>query len=528
VEHLGKEILRVRGDLGIDEVERQRDIRGSLILQNREDETTEEEGADEKDGNPDEFDGETRRPEDGVDGAEETPPERWPEKIRRRELSCRNPERLRVILGLVADEGASDGTMVQGEEPELQQEPRTEDEEEASASCGVGKPLFRHGQIVSRGSSKPGEEEETPNRQGGVVTLSSVGVRILFLSDTHLGIDLPSRPRVERRRRGDDFFESFERAIEPAIRGETDVVVHGGDLFYRSRVPAWLAGRVFERLEDLADSGVDVFWVPGNHERSVVPRGLLLTHPNVRVFDRPRTFTISRRGLDLALSGFPYTPGIRDEFMSLVAATGHLETRANVRLLCIHQLVEGARVGPVDFTFRSGHDVVRGADVPPGFAAILSGHVHRFQVLERDLAGRRLLSPVLYPGSIERTSFAERHERKGFLVLEVVADLEAAGGSARWEFRELPVRPMVDVDLDAGGVDASTIGARLRDSLSRLDPASVVRIRLLGTPSPEALRALGAAALRSAAPETMSVTLAWRDASPVHGSRESALRPSGR
>ncbi len=58
-------------------------------------------------------------------------------------------------------------------------------------------------------------------------------VRVLFVSDTHLGFDLPLRPRsfVERRRRGPDFFACFERALEPALRGDdADVVVHGGDL----------------------------------------------------------------------------------------------------------------------------------------------------------------------------------------------------------------------------------------------------------------------------------------------------------
>jgi predicted phosphodiesterase len=55
-------------------------------------------------------------------------------------------------------------------------------------------------------------------------------MRVLFVSDTHLGFDLPSRPRVVRRRRGDDFFWNFERALESARVGEVDVVVHGGDL----------------------------------------------------------------------------------------------------------------------------------------------------------------------------------------------------------------------------------------------------------------------------------------------------------
>jgi exonuclease SbcD len=270
-------------------------------------------------------------------------------------------------------------------------------------------------------------------------------VRVLVLSDTHLGIDMPSRPRVARRRRGDEFFESFERALAPAWTGETDLVVHLGDLFYRSRIPAWLAERVFSRLADLADLGVDVIWVPGNHERSGVPRSLFLTHPRIRVFDRPRTFVVARDGLDIALSGFPFSPWVREEFPTLLEATGHRETEqagAVVRLLCIHQAVEGATVGPRGFVFRNGEDVLPGRDVPAGFAAVLSGHIHRSQVLVRDLAGRPLAAPVLFPGSTERTSFAERDEPKGVLMLALANDV------ASWEFRELPVRPMVDLEID--------------------------------------------------------------------------------
>ena len=246
-----------------------------------------------------------------------------------------------------------------------------------------------------------------------------MALRLLFLSDTHLGLDLPGRPRVERPRRGDDLFASFERALEPAVRGEAGVVVHGGDLFYRSRVPAWLAARVFARLADLADAGVDLFWVPGNHERGAVPRELLLTHPRVRVFDRPRTFLLSRDGVTLALAGFPYAPRIRDDVPALLGATAAASVPADVRLLCLHQAVEGATVGPSDFVFRSGVDVVRGSDVPPGFAALLSGHIHRAQVLARDLSGRPLAAPVLFAGSTDRVSFAERFEPKGSFLLEL-------------------------------------------------------------------------------------------------------------
>ena len=195
-------------------------------------------------------------------------------------------------------------------------------------------------------------------------------VRILFLADTHLGFDLPGRPRVARRRRGEDFFAAFELALAPALRGETDLVIHGGDLFYRSRIPAWLAARVFSRLAAVADGGVDVFWVPGNHERSGVPRRLLLDHPRVHVFDRPRTFVVERGGLRLALAGIPHAPRIRAEHATLLAASGHSAVPADVRLLCLHQAVEGATVGPADFVFRDGPDVLACAQLPADFAAV--------------------------------------------------------------------------------------------------------------------------------------------------------------
>ena len=53
--------------------------------------------------------------------------------------------------------------------------------------------------------------------------------RILLLADTHLGFDAPLRPRVERRRRGDDFFRNTRLALEPALRGEVDLVLTGAD-----------------------------------------------------------------------------------------------------------------------------------------------------------------------------------------------------------------------------------------------------------------------------------------------------------
>jgi DNA repair exonuclease SbcCD nuclease subunit len=223
-----------------------------------------------------------------------------------------------------------------------------------------------------------------------------------------------------------------------------DLVVHGGDLLYRSRVPARLVEMAFAPLRRVADAGVPVFLVPGNHERSHIPYALLAMHRNIHVFDRPRAYSIDVRGCDVTLVGFPYCrDGIRDRFRDLEARASAGAAHGNIRLLCMHHCFEGATVGPHDYTFRRAPDVVQASDVPRGYAAVLSGHIHRFQILTTDLRGRALCAPVFYPGSIERTSHAEAGEPKGFLLLTLSRDQTLGGRLHDWLFCPLPTRPML-------------------------------------------------------------------------------------
>jgi DNA repair exonuclease SbcCD nuclease subunit len=320
-------------------------------------------------------------------------------------------------------------------------------------------------------------------------------VRVLFVSDTHLGFDLPSRPRVVRRQRGDDFFLNFKRALEPAEAGDVDVVVHGGDLLYRSRVPAWLAEAALAPLKRLAESGVPVLLVPGNHERSRMPFPLLALHEHLQVFDRPRTVVLEARGVRVAFVGFPYTHDIRRRFPEILGAVNRDGLSADLRVLCLHQCIEGATCGPGNFTFRFGPDVIRTADLPRNVAVTLSGHIHRHQVLHP--AGG---SPIIYAGSTERTSFAEAPETKGFVVLEL-----ARSGLRAFDFRPLPARTMVTRTLSFGDADDMTVHRRLAAAIESTPGDAVVQLRVTGHIPPT----LTAATLRALA-GGRTVTLAIR------------------
>lgn len=336
-------------------------------------------------------------------------------------------------------------------------------------------------------------------------------IRLLFLSDTHLGLDEPARPRIERRRRGPDFFAAMGHALEAARRLQVDAVVHGGDLFFRSRISLSLAHRGLAPLIALADQGFPILLVPGNHERSRIPRGLLACHPNLLIFDRPRTFTLTLQGWEVAFTGFPFEGGdVRSRFAALVELA-RADSGTRPAFLCIHQIVEGARVGPGEYIFRSGEQVIRGADIPPGFQAVLAGHVHRAQVLTADLSGRRLSCSVLYAGSTERTSFAEKDEVKGYFTLE----WDTGDRSLRWLFHPLPVRPMLRLRFELSSSREET-ERRLQAELQRLDPQSVVQLELAGVPGAGGLTE---AAVRRMAPPSMNVSLRWRPlrSSSTHG-----------
>ncbi len=310
-------------------------------------------------------------------------------------------------------------------------------------------------------------------------------IRFIFFSDSHLGYDYPFRPRVERRRRGDDFFRNFDIVLERAIEEKVDFLIHGGDLFYRSKIPEKLVWMVFQRIFKVADKGIPVFIVPGNHERSNIPHGLFALHEHVHIFEEPGSIVLNVRGNNVMISGFPNDRDhVRTNFPNLVDATCWQHQEADLRLLCIHQAVDGSRIE--NFTFRGRDDVVNPRDIPRKFDAVLAGHIHKWQKLEGS-------PPVFYPGSLERTSFIERFEEKGYF------DFTWQGGALRHQFVELPARPMFVLEYDAELEDADTIVRKLHRDLLKLPRDAVVRITISGEMNP--------ALIRGTIPDTMNATL---------------------
>lgn len=235
-------------------------------------------------------------------------------------------------------------------------------------------------------------------------------VKIIFFADSHLGFDYPLKPQKEKRRRGMDFFDNFDFILDYAKTNNADLVIHGGDLFFRTRVPIPIIDMVYERIFNFAQCGIPIVIVPGNHESSKLPVSLFMQHANIHYFTKPQVFQFRLKNLDFDIAGFPCVrTDIKSVFLEITAKIQTQLRIDSLKFLCMHQTIEGARVGPSNFTFRKGADVIALEDFPNNFDLILSGHIHRAQVIYT-----RNNTPVVYPGSIERTAFAEKDEEKGF------------------------------------------------------------------------------------------------------------------
>jgi len=319
-------------------------------------------------------------------------------------------------------------------------------------------------------------------------------LKILFFADSHLGFDFPIRPRVNRRRRGWDFFSNYQLILDTAIEEGVDALVHGGDVFFRSKIPGPIIQKAYEPLLPVLESGIQLFFVPGNHERSRLPPSPLFRHNNFHLFDRARCYTVEMGSTRVNWGGFPNIRSqVQKEFSGQLDQIGFPQPSDGLNILCMHQSIEDAVVGVQNYTFRKGSDVLSRDQFPAYLDLVLSGHIHRQQVLRS-----RHGTPLLYAGSIERTSFAERLETKGYFILECSSD------NIEWEFRPLPARPMHEWSLPTSLHDKQNLVNAIQEQAARIPEDAIFRVRCS---LEKQLEHLNISDLRHELPESMNIDL---------------------
>lgn len=299
-------------------------------------------------------------------------------------------------------------------------------------------------------------------------------MRVLHVTDTHLGVVRPVRGGPRGWSRAKDHLDALRAALAHGEAVGAELIVHSGDLFDRSKPPA-RAVVEGEALLRAAARWARVLILPGNHDRRGLTRWL--PHPSIEVHDRPACVDV--RGVRFGLVPFHRTA---EAFASAARSLGEVD------LLVAHQAFDGAKVPGLTFRVGAQRDTVGAEHLPSWTRFVMCGHLHPRQVTVLGEA------TVVQPGAAERTSWSERAQAKGWAVWEL-------DGEVRWSFVDGPSRPMIEV-LHDDQLGRVTEGALVR-SRPELEPEVLRRGGWLDGPPPE----LRASSPRAAPPADASPQL---------------------
>jgi len=262
---------------------------------------------------------------------------------------------------------------------------------------------------------------------------SKLCMRLLAIADTHFGFE-SGKSAEARKFTYESMFNKFEEIIAIAKKQKVDAILHAGDFFNRSAPRKKVLKRSYELVERILLEDIDFLVIPGNHERAKLPESLLSFHKKSHFFNKLLKVDLDQ----CSIVGFPF---IRNDPQSVAEKVNKLllaeHKKPNI-VLC-HQLFEGATFGPHQFVFRKNHGTINITAAFEDVSLIISGHIHRAQILFDGL--------VVYPGSIERTSFLEFIEPKGYLMIDIESNF------IKVEFHTLTSLPMSIIELPVRNID---------------------------------------------------------------------------
>jgi exonuclease SbcD len=346
-------------------------------------------------------------------------------------------------------------------------------------------------------------------------------VRILHLSDVHIGVENYGRPAtqaeldalpdhfapgVDREQylgastRLLDFLSTLDEAVAYALGQRVDLVLFAGDA-YKSRDPTQTHQREFaRRIARLSAAGIPVFLTVGNHDLPHVANRATaleifptLQVANVTVGSSLDTHLVATAAGPIQVVALPWIRigafMAREETrnLTLEQITQQMEQRLTDLLqeqiaaldpslpavLCAHVTASSAQLSSErSMMLGSDHVLTQGTLADPAFDYVALGHVHKHQVLSQHPL-------TVYPGSLQRIDFSEEGDTKGFCVFELEPSAARGERVTSFEFVSVSARPFLTLaakvlpDEDPTAVTVAAI-ERAGEKLA----GAVVRVRV--------------------------------------------------
>ena len=302
-----------------------------------------------------------------------------------------------------------------------------------------------------------------------------MSVQILHCSDMHLDKSFNIANLARAQERKEDLNRNFSTAVDYALKNKPDLFLMTGDIF--DRVSPGNAARILvtERVRQLKEAGISVFLIGGNHD---VPK-LGSQHLAIDVLSSARLATVFSRsdefesrvlqvnGKSVCVAGKSYFTQVESQN----PLRGHtIPIEGDYNLVMIHGSLQGLDVVS-SVPEMVSQNPFRPEDIRTGLNYMALGHFHNYY--ERDHERCKIVNP----GSMEKLSWAEMNDEKGFVWAEL------HGSDISTEFVKLDTRPMEKHTLHLSKDERYS--PNLKEYLinyieSKSDPARIARLFLQG------------------------------------------------
>ena len=286
---------------------------------------------------------------------------------------------------------------------------------------------------------------------------------IIHTADIHIGVENYSRPDPKTRTssRLQDFLRSLDELVDYSIDKKADLVLICGDV-YKSRNPTQTHQREFvKRISKLANQGIKVFLLAGNHDSPNVPGPATtldifptLDIENVQIANELNTQIVQTRNGSIQIISLPWIR--KGDFMSQAIYNQLPNEKFNSAIeekliddlnreidnldpsmpsiLASHVSTDLAKTSS-EKSMTLGKDYLLPTEIlaNPKLDYIALGHIHRHQVLNDN-------PPVVYSGSLERIDFGEEKDSKGFCSIDISTDPDEKNRLNSYEFVEVNAR----------------------------------------------------------------------------------------
>jgi DNA repair protein SbcD/Mre11 len=292
-------------------------------------------------------------------------------------------------------------------------------------------------------------------------------MKIVHVSDTHIGFSAYRKVDDETgiNQREMDVYRRFVEFTDKVIEIHPDLVIHSGDLFDSVRPSNRAISVALDNLARITEADIPVIAIAGNHS---TPR-LRETGSVFKILEHVRGLRAVYSGIyervvqeDLTVHAVPHCEG--DALLAeLEKVTADGDANFNVETL--HAGVSGLNV------FKMGEfneTIVPSSYLRTDMDYIALGHYHNYSSAADN---------AYYAGSIERLSFSEADEAKGFVIIDL--------DTKKRKFVKLAAREMMDLGpIDASGMDTASLMEEISNVLDAVSmDGRIVRLIVNQVPS---------------------------------------------